>query len=86
MTSARDTEKNKPPRRRISDLPDVSVDYAVMEKYLDVAVVRANFDWNDVGSWNAIGELTAPNSNGNGVMGEAITLTHGTATYKAIRA
>jgi mannose-1-phosphate guanylyltransferase/mannose-6-phosphate isomerase len=53
-------------------LPDISVDYAVMEKHRDVAVVKAAFHWNDIGSWNALGELTAADANGNRAVGEAV--------------
>lgn len=52
--------------------PDVSFDYAVMEKAEKVAVVRATFDWNDVGSWSALAELTPPDERGNRVSGEAV--------------
>jgi mannose-1-phosphate guanylyltransferase/mannose-6-phosphate isomerase len=53
-------------------LKDVSIDYAVMEKHRDVAVVRADFSWNDIGSWSALGELTPADADGNRVSGEAI--------------
>jgi mannose-1-phosphate guanylyltransferase/mannose-6-phosphate isomerase len=52
--------------------PDVSFDYAVMEKAEKAAVVRAAFDWNDVGSWSALAELTRADAQGNRVNGEAI--------------
>jgi mannose-1-phosphate guanylyltransferase / mannose-6-phosphate isomerase len=52
--------------------PDVSFDYAVMEKAEKVAVVRATFDWTDVGSWSALAELTGPDERGNRVSGEAV--------------
>lgn len=55
-------------------LADISIDYAVMEKYADVAVVRADFGWNDIGSWNAVGDLTSPDSNGNRIAGKAISI------------
>lgn len=55
-------------------LPDISVDYAVMEKHREVAVVKAGFDWNDIGSWNALGALTAPDANGNRTVGEAVLI------------
>ncbi|MBN1434254.1 mannose-1-phosphate guanylyltransferase [Candidatus Fermentibacterales bacterium] len=32
-------------------LPSVSVDYGVMEKAARVALVRASFDWDDLGDW-----------------------------------
>ena len=55
-------------------LPDISVDYAVMEKHGDVAVVKAAFQWNDIGSWNALGALTPADANGNRTMGEAVLM------------
>lgn len=55
-------------------LEDVSIDYAVMEKHPDVVVVRAQFDWNDIGSWSAVGDLTQADADGNRISGEAITL------------
>jgi mannose-1-phosphate guanylyltransferase/mannose-6-phosphate isomerase len=57
---------------RFAAMHDVSIDYAVMEKHANVAVVRADFPWNDIGSWSALGELTAADGDGNRVSGEAI--------------
>jgi mannose-1-phosphate guanylyltransferase / mannose-6-phosphate isomerase len=53
-------------------LPDISIDFAVMEKAANVAVVKARFDWSDIGSWNAIHELLESDPQGNGVVGDAI--------------
>ena len=53
-------------------VPDDSIDYAVMEKSSNVAVVPCNIGWSDIGSWNAVGELTAPDANGNRVAGEVM--------------
>jgi len=39
---------------RFSELPKISIDYAVMEKAERVLMVEATFDWDDVGSWTAI--------------------------------
>ncbi len=36
------------------EIPKDSIDYAVMEKSSKVSVVPANFDWNDLGSWDAL--------------------------------
>lgn len=54
--------------------PDISIDYAVMERATRRAVVPARFDWSDIGSWNALGELTGPDAQGNRVQGEAIVV------------
>lgn len=35
-------------------LPSDSIDYAIMEKSDRIAVMPANFDWNDLGSWDAL--------------------------------
>jgi mannose-1-phosphate guanylyltransferase len=53
-------------------VPDDSIDYAVMEKSKNVAVVPCNIGWSDIGSWNALGDLTAPDAQGNRIDGEVI--------------
>jgi mannose-1-phosphate guanylyltransferase len=53
-------------------LDDLSIDYAVMEKAENVAVVRASFDWSDIGSWSAIHQAITSDASGNSVVGEAI--------------
>ncbi len=62
------------PPKEFAELPDISVDYAVMEKHPDVAVVRAAFDWNDIGSWNALGALTRADAQGNRTQGETVLM------------
>lgn len=47
-----------------------SVDYAVMEKSHNVAMVALDADWSDVGSWNALYEVKASDENGNVVHGD----------------
>jgi mannose-1-phosphate guanylyltransferase len=53
-------------------IPDISIDYAVMEKSERVAVVPATFQWSDVGSWKAVSELVAPDGDGNRAQGQAM--------------
>ena len=57
---------------RFAQLPSVSVDYAVMEKSAEIAVVPCAFGWSDVGSWEALGALVKPDAAGNRVEGEAL--------------
>ncbi|MGA0565019.1 mannose-1-phosphate guanylyltransferase/mannose-6-phosphate isomerase [Ancylobacter sp. VNQ12] len=45
--------------------PSLSIDYAVLERTSRAAVVEGNFPWSDVGSWNAMREISAPDENGN---------------------
>ncbi len=53
-------------------LPNVSVDYGVMEKVAEVAVVPADCGWSDVGSWQASWELGARDDAQNVVRAEAV--------------
>ncbi|BCK88824.1 alginate biosynthesis protein AlgA [Sideroxyarcus emersonii] len=58
--------------KAFKQVPDDSIDYAVMEKSAKVAVVPCNIGWSDIGSWAALGDLTAADSDGNRIEGEAI--------------
>lgn len=60
--------------REFSKINGKSIDYAVMERYHDVAVIEATFQWDDVGSWQAIGRLTEPDEQGNCVRGKYLPI------------
>ena len=47
-----------------------SIDYAVMEKAANVAVLPFAAAWSDVGSWNAVADLTTPDAGGNRIHGQ----------------
>ncbi len=53
-------------------LTDISIDYAIMEKAENIAVVQGDFGWSDIGSWHAISNLAPPDSMGNRIVGEAL--------------
>ncbi len=53
-------------------VPDDSIDYAVMEKSKNVAVVPCSIGWSDIGSWSALGDLTPPDTEGNRIEGDVI--------------
>lgn len=55
-----------------SNVPDDSIDYAVMEKSDQVAVVPCNIGWSDIGSWAALGNLNGADADGNRIQGEAM--------------
>jgi mannose-1-phosphate guanylyltransferase len=56
--------------------PKISIDYGVMERLPKGAVVcvPGDFDWSDVGSFAALGELAAGDERGNVAVGEALTV------------
>lgn len=53
-----------------AEFPNISFDYAVMEKTDKAAVVRAaDFAWGDVGSWRAVADAVGADADGNRVVG-----------------
>ncbi len=53
-----------------SGSPDISIDYAIMEKTGDGAVVPSSFTWSDLGSWDAVWKLGARDKDGNVATGK----------------
>ncbi len=51
-----------------------SIDYGIMEKAKDVYLIKAKFDWSDLGSWNIVYDHTVKNDNGNAIRGDGIVL------------
>jgi len=48
-----------------------SIDYAVMEHHRPICTVLFNGAWSDVGSWNAVADLSVPDDRGNSNQGDA---------------
>jgi mannose-1-phosphate guanylyltransferase/mannose-6-phosphate isomerase len=55
---------------RFGDMPDISIDYAVMEKSSRVATMPLSLEWNDIGSWDSIYDVLEKNGNGNIPVGD----------------
>ena len=53
-------------------VPDDSIDYAVMEKTTNAAVVACDIGWSDIGCWQALGNLTTADENSNRVKGDVL--------------
>jgi mannose-1-phosphate guanylyltransferase / mannose-6-phosphate isomerase len=62
------------PSSHFAQVPDISIDYALMEKADKIAVVPADIGWLDVGSWRAMGELSKQDENGNASKNDAILI------------
>lgn len=60
------------PAELFSECPSISVDYAVMERADNTAVVASDFGWSDIGSWKAISELYESDKSGNRIKGKAV--------------
>ncbi|MDQ6691505.1 MAG: sugar phosphate nucleotidyltransferase, partial [Candidatus Dormibacteraeota bacterium] len=58
-------------RADYADLPNQTVDYAVMEKTERLFLIPATFGWRDVGSWAELAGLRSRDEAGNSVDGDA---------------
>lgn len=58
--------------KSFSSAPDISIDYAVMEKTDKAAVVPLDSGWSDVGSWHALWESFERDQNGNAIFGDVV--------------
>lgn len=55
-------------------IPSISIDYGVLERSDEVAVVLGDFGWNDVGSWDSLGAIYDMDDAGNIIKGEQINI------------
>lgn len=51
------------------EITPVSIDHGVMEKADDVLLLEGEFGWNDIGSWDALWEMSDKDERGNAVWG-----------------
>ena len=56
-------------KKAFSAIKSTSIDYAVMEVSKNVYMVKGEFEWNDLGSWDALYELSSKNKDGNSIEG-----------------
>jgi len=54
-------------------LKKISIDYGIMEHSPKVYLIKGNFNWSDVGSWEAVYELSTKDENGNSKIGSVYT-------------
>ncbi len=59
-------------RAGMAACPSDSIDYALMEKSEIVAVVPADFGWSDIGSWQALWEVSEKDDSGNVIQGDVM--------------
>lgn len=60
--------------KEFGDCPNISIDYAIMEKSKNTYVYPASFGWNDLGTWGSLYTLLNKDSARNAVIGNVVTL------------
>ena len=71
-SAKRDLDFTRLDAQAFSAAENISIDYAVMERSDQVAVVPLDAGWNDVGSWSAVWEIADKDSQGNATHGDVI--------------
>jgi len=61
-------------RDSFGQMPDISIDYGIMEKSQRVSLVVADIGWSDVGSWDAVHEMAQHDENGNDISGNVLSI------------
>ncbi len=69
--AAKDLDFTRLDKQAFVQSPSISIDYAVMEKTPNTVVVPAAITWSDLGSWDAVWKIGAPDKDGNVVHGNA---------------
>ncbi len=61
-------------RYQFQDMPSISIDYAVLEASERVKVVPVLMGWSDVGSWDAVFDISAKDDGNNAVSGRVMAI------------
>ena len=72
--AARDGVFLRPDAATFKTAPANSIDYAVMEKADNVAVLPVDMGWSDVGSWEALWSIGDKDAHGNSNIGDVISI------------
>lgn len=66
------SETDEIPFINFDKMPSISIDYAIMEKSDKIALVKLESDWNDLGSWQSIYDVSKKDENGNVFIGHVL--------------
>ena len=67
-----DLSEDKNTDRGYKELPNISIDYAIMEHTRRSAVLPSNFGWSDIGSWKSLYDFLPKNSDANVIDGDVM--------------
>lgn len=55
-------------------MPNISIDYGIMEKVKGIRVIPASIAWSDVGSWASLPEVCETDGRGNVIIGDVVLI------------
>jgi mannose-1-phosphate guanylyltransferase len=57
---------------KFHEMPDISIDYAVMERSSKGVSIPVDLYWSDIGSWDSVFEVLEKDENGNAFQGDVL--------------
>ena len=57
-----------------AEVPSISIDYAIMERASGIAMAKASFRWNDLGSWQSLLDISQSDEDGNVIVGDVVAI------------
>lgn len=70
----RNKRKNEFIKSIYQNMPNISIDYGVMEHSKNVKVIPSSFGWNDIGSWESLKVIYPEDSEGNVAVGDNVQI------------
>ena len=61
-------------KNEFQQCPDISIDYALMEKLNNLLMVKLNAGWSDIGSWTALWDIQEKDNDHNVLKGDIVKL------------
>jgi mannose-1-phosphate guanylyltransferase / mannose-6-phosphate isomerase len=58
---------------KFPEMPNISIDYGILEKCRNLMVMPCEFGWSDVGSWDSLYDIAEKDEAGNVIRGNVIT-------------
>jgi mannose-1-phosphate guanylyltransferase len=77
--AAGDLNPNKPSfnaklKKIYASIPDISIDYGILEKAERIRMVIPEFQWDDIGAWSSLDRLHPADTQGNRAIGDSLML------------
>ncbi len=66
------SRRKTPDREAYEKMPDISIDYAIMEKTEKAVVLPADFGWSDIGSWKSLFDFLPKDGRNNVLIGDVM--------------
>ena len=70
LSEIKDQNKEMKIKEIYNNLENISIEYSVIEKLEDIYLLKADFIWDDLGSWKSLERVKEKNENNNIVVGE----------------